>query len=83
MPAHSPRASSQPFGAHDYQIEYLPADAPREVNIRARSAAPLRIGDRYTIGRPGCVCDLIVEEISRLRSGRWTARCRVSDLLWL
>jgi hypothetical protein len=83
MPAHSPPDPSQPFGAHDYQIECLPADAPREVNIRARSAEPLKVGDRYTIGRTNCFCDLIVEEISRLRGGRWTARCRVSDLLWL
>jgi hypothetical protein len=83
MPAHSPQGSSQPFGAHDYQIEYLPADVPREVNIRAKSAAPLQVGDRYTIGRPHCICDLIVEEISRPAGDRWTARCRVSDLLWL
>ena len=74
---------SQPFGAHDYQIDYLPAQAPREVTIRARSAAPLRVGDRYTIDRPDCLCDLVVEDFYRLAGGRWTARCRVSDLLWL
>jgi hypothetical protein len=83
MPLSRGRAPSPPFGTHDYQIEYVPAQAPREVNIRARSAAPLRVGDRYTIDRPDCVCDLIVEEIDRLAGGHWTARCRVSDLLWL
>jgi hypothetical protein len=83
MAAHSPRDLPQPFGAHDYQIEYVPADAPREVNIRARSAAPLRVGDHYTVDRPNCICDLVVEEIGRLRGGRWIARCRVSDLLLL
>jgi hypothetical protein len=82
MSASSAREPSRPFGIHDYQIEYLPVDAPREVNIRARSAAPLRVGDRYTIDRPDGLCDLIVEEIYRLAGGRWNARCRVSDL-WL
>ena len=83
MSASSAREPSRPFGIHDYQIEYLPVDAPREVNIRARSAAPLRVGDRYTIDRPDGLCDLIVEEIYRLAGGRWNARCRVSDLVWL
>ena len=74
---------SQPFGAHDYQIDCVPAEAPREVTIRARSAAPLQVGDRYTIDRPDGLCDLVVEEIYRLPGGRWTARCLVSGLLWL
>ena len=81
MPAPRPE-SGRPFGAHDYQIECLPPEAPREVNIRARIAAPLQLGDRYTIGRHGCVYDLVVEEVSRMTGGRWNARCRVSDRLW-
>lgn len=83
MPALDLRNSPEPFGSHDYKIEYLPADAPREVNIRAKSAVSLQVGDRYTIDRQNCICDLIVEEISRLRGGYWTARCRVAERLWL
>jgi hypothetical protein len=83
MPPASFGNPSQPFGAHDYEIDYLPAHAPREVTIRARSAAPLRAADRYTIDRPDCLCGLVVEEIYRLAGGRWTAGRRVSDLLWL
>jgi len=83
MSASSAREPSRPFGIHDYQIEYLPVDAPREVNIRARSAAPLRVGGRSTIDCPDGLCALTVEEIYRLAGGRWNARCRVSDLVWL
>jgi hypothetical protein len=53
------------------------------VNIRARSAAPLRVGGRSTIDCPDGLCALTVEEIYRLAGGRWNARCRVSDLVWL
>ncbi len=83
MRAHDPQFSPRPFGAHDYRIEYLPFGTPREVNIVARSAEPLQVGERYTIDRDHCVYDLIVEEISRLAGGRWNARCRVSEPLCL
>jgi hypothetical protein len=69
----------QPFGASDYQIEYVPLEQPREVNIGAHAATPLQVGDSYTIARSNCVYDLIVEEISRTVGGRWNARCRVSQ----
>ncbi|MEI9890531.1 MAG: hypothetical protein WDN45_07975 [Caulobacteraceae bacterium] len=45
---------------HDYRIECVPPEAPREVNIGARVAVPLQIGDRYTHRPPR----------RRLRSGR-------------
>jgi hypothetical protein len=83
MPARSPQFFPQPFGAHDYKIECLPPEAPRQVNIGGRAAAPLEVGERYTIARHECVYDLIVEELSRLAGGRWTARCRVSEPLCL
>jgi hypothetical protein len=83
MAARSPQMLPQPFGAHDYRIEYLPPDAPRRVNIAGRAAAPLEVGERYTISSHECVYDLIVEEISRLGGGRWEARCRVSGPLCL
>lgn len=73
----------QPFGAHDYRIQCLPPQAPREANICGRAATPLEVGDRYTIESHGCIYDLIVEEISRLGGGRWNARCRVSQPLCL
>jgi len=82
MRAHSPQFSPQPFGAHDYQIECLPTVGPREVNIRARRALPLRVGDRYTIDRNDGVYDLLVEEISRVTGGSWNARCSVSEPPW-
>ena len=69
------------FGAHDYQIVLPPLGAPREVNIRATNAQPLRVGDNYTIGRSGDLYDVVVEEISRLGKG-WNARCRISDRQW-
>jgi hypothetical protein len=69
------------FGAHDYQIVLPPLGSPREVNIRATDAEPLRVGDNFTIGRSGDVYDLVVEEISRLGEG-WNARCRISDRQW-
>ena len=78
MPAHD---SPQMFGAHDYHIVFPPLGAPREVNIRATDARPLRVGDSYTIGRSGQVYDLIVEEISA-QAGGWNARCRIADLQW-
>ncbi|HEY4028955.1 MAG TPA: hypothetical protein VGM25_01310 [Caulobacteraceae bacterium] len=83
MPARSPQFFPQPFGPHDYRIQCLPPEAPRQVNIRGRAAAPLAVGDRYTIDRHDCIYDLIVEEISRLAGGRWNARCRVSEPLCL
>ena len=79
MPAPSPSSSAAPFGAHDYQIRCTPTEAPREVNIRARAALPLRVGDLYTIGHRDRLCDLIVEEISLLAGGDWNARCQVSN----
>lgn len=66
------------FGAHDYEIECWPPEAPQEVHIQARAALPLQLGDSYTIGRDGGFYDLVVEEVSRLAGGRWNARCRVS-----
>lgn len=84
MPAHnSSPAFPHPFGAHDYKIECLPPEAPREVNIRGLAAVPLQVGERYTIARRECVYDLIVEETSHSVSGRWTARCRVSEPMCL
>lgn len=83
MSARNPEFTAQPFGAHDYRIECLPPDAPREVNIRGRAAAPLAIGARYTIDRRDCLFDVIVEEITRSAGGRWSARCRVSEPLCL
>ena len=80
MPAR-PQFQPQPFGIHDYRIECTPSEGPREVNIGAHVAMPLRVGDRYTIDRRDGVYDLIVEEISRMAGGRWNARCRVSGLL--
>jgi hypothetical protein len=70
-----------PFGSHDYQIDYVPLEKPREVNIGARAALPLQVGDSYTIDRADGVYDLVVEEISRMAGGRWNARCRVSQPL--
>ena len=83
MPVCNPQFLPQPFGAHDYRIECLPPEAPRQVNIGGRAAAPLEVGERYTIAGCECVYDLIVEELSRLTGGRWTARCRVSEPLCL
>lgn len=77
----SPPWPLQPFGAHDYRIERTPTEDPREVNIGARAALPLQVGDRYTIGGRDGVYDLIVEEVSRMAGGRWNARCRVAGLL--
>jgi hypothetical protein len=82
MPALNAKTPAPPFGAHDYQIDYAPAEAPREVSIRARAALPLRVGDRYTVGRQGLVYDLMVEDVSRAAGGRWTARCRVLNQPW-
>jgi hypothetical protein len=82
MTVRNAQTPSAPFGAHDYQIDYAPAEAPREVSIRARAALPLRVGDRYTIGRQGRLYDLMVEDVSGVAGGRWTARCRVLDLPW-
>jgi hypothetical protein len=67
------------FGAHDYEILFRPLTMPREANIRAIAASPLRVGDVYTIGRAGRLYDLVVQEISRQKSGHWNARCEVSD----
>jgi hypothetical protein len=77
----SASASPLMFGAHDYHIVFPPLGTPREVNIRATDARPLRVGDNYTIGRSGRVYDLVVEEISVLAGG-WNARCRIADLQW-
>jgi len=79
MRMRSPRFSPQPFGAHDYQIECVPPEGPHEVNIGARHAQPLLVGDRYTIDWRDSFYDLVVEEISRTAAGRWSARCRVSE----
>jgi hypothetical protein len=69
-----------PFGWHDYHIRYLPPGAPREVDIRAHAAAPLRVGDLYTIDHHDHVYELVVERVSHTPEGRWRARCRVLDL---
>jgi hypothetical protein len=74
--------SSFPFGRHDYRIDCRPPGAPREVDIGACAAQPLRIGDHYTIGGGDCVYDLVVEQVSHSAGGHWTARCRVFDLTW-
>ncbi len=78
MPGHSSDDLAAPFGAHDYEILFRPLTAPREANIRAMAAKPLRVGDLYTIGRAGQLYDLVVQEISRQKSGHWNARCEVS-----
>ena len=77
----APKAAFSPylFGRHDYQIECLPPGAPRQVDIRASAAVPLRVGDHYTIDRSEGVYDLVVEQISHSTEGRWNARCRVFD----
>lgn len=82
MPARSAPLWPSLFGVHDYQIDYRPSEAPREVNIGAHAALPLRVGDRYTIDRSDCIYDLVVEEISRSAEGFWNARCGVLDLTW-
>jgi hypothetical protein len=83
MSAHSPQIFPHPFGAHDYRIECVPPEAPRQVNIAGRGAEPLEVGERYTIDSHDCLYDLIVEEISKVAGGRWTARCSVSGPLCL
>ena len=83
MPARSPAPVPQPFKAHDYKIERLPPEAPRQVNIGGRAAAPLEVGDRYTIEADDGVHDVIVEEIRRSAGGRWSARCRICEPLCL
>ena len=65
------------FGEHDYEIAFRPLTAPLEVHIRAAAARPLRVGDHYTVGRHGLLHDLVVEEIRRLDSGVWNARCTI------
>lgn len=75
-------APAQPFGTHDYQILFSPAEPPREVNIRAHAAVPLRVGDLFTVGRHDGTYDLVVETISHLAGGRWVARCSVSAPPW-
>jgi hypothetical protein len=74
-----PSASPAPFGAHDYQIILLPADAPRQVSIQARAALPLQVGERYTVGHDQVLYDLIVDDISHLADGLWCARCSVTN----
>ena len=82
MAARSVPSPPHPFGMHDYQIECLPPEAPREVDIGALVAVPLRVGDHYTIDRYDGVYDLVVERVSHSHEGRWTARCRVFELTW-
>ena len=82
MAARNPLFSSDPFGAHDYNIDCLPPEAPYEVDIGASAAAPLKVGDHYTIDRHDCVYDLVVERVSHSAEGRWTARCRVVGSTW-
>jgi hypothetical protein len=79
MPEPIASGAGPEFGAHDYEILFRPLTMPREANIRAIAAAPLRVGDVYTIGRAGRLYDLVVQEISRQKSGHWNARCEVSD----
>jgi hypothetical protein len=80
LSARSPRPT---FGAHDYEISFSPPDQPREVNIRAKAAHPLRIGDHFTVRRLGFLYDLIVEDVSHLAGGHWSARCGVDRRLWV
>ncbi len=82
MPPRSRQGSAGPFEAHDYEFEFAPAGAPKEVNIQARAARPLRVGDHYTVSRADDFCDLIVETIHHLDGGRWQARCRVAGPDW-
>jgi hypothetical protein len=63
MPTPNPGIPTDPFFAHDYQIEFAATGAPKEVNIRGRAALPPRIGDHYKLDRPDGLYDLIVETI--------------------
>ena len=75
MPASS--SGVHDFGEHDYEIVFRPRGIPLEVDINAAAAAPLRVGDHYTVGRHGLLHDLVVQEIRRLDSGAWNARCMI------
>jgi len=71
-----------PSPAH-YQFTFVPMETPRGVDIRASSGAPLRIGDRYTVGRGRFLYELIVEDITLLAGGQWSAHCGVDERIWL
>ena len=83
MPAHSPEPSALPFSAHAYRIVRRPPGKPNRVDIHASGAAPLRVGDHYTIGGEDGFCDVVVEEIVHGADGGWNAHCHVSRLPWL
>ncbi len=83
MPAREGQSAGRPFGEHDYEIVFRPLDVPREVDIGAKAAEPLRVGDILTVGRAGCLYDLTVQAISRHEGGGWNARCTISDLHWI
>lgn len=80
MPAPISQKVGPVFGAHDYEIVFLPLTAPHVAHIRATAAEPLRVGDLYTLGQAGVVYDLVVQDITRPKGGGWNARCRVSAL---
>jgi hypothetical protein len=72
-----------PFGQHDYEIIYGQAagrlNRSAEVNIRAKRARPLNVGDVFTFGRDDGLWDAVVAEVTLGAGGAWNARCRMME----